>query len=94
MLWNFYVPEERGAIETAWAVASACNKTLGSNGYQQVMTMVSSLVTDGATWNTCSKTGLLSIVEEQRKDFTESQLPPLLKIWCAEHRSNLAWESV
>jgi hypothetical protein len=57
---------------------------------------MSSLVTDGASANTGEKGGLWTLLEQMQKDCAveSSDPPPLMKFWCAVHRSNLAWESV
>jgi len=46
---------------------------------------------------TGQKAGLWTLLDNKRKENCEANttnLPPLIKIWCAVHRSNLAWQSV
>lgn len=61
----------------------------GANSYEIMLKKLSSVVTDGATDN---RYGLWGIMEEEVKS-TGSELT-ILKIWCAAHRSELAWKSV
>ena len=49
-------------------------------------------MTDGENINTGAKNGLWALCDEGRSQ-SSSDLP-LLKIWCAGHRINLAWKSV
>lgn len=53
---------------------------------------VSSVVTDGTAMNTGEKNGLWTLIEAKTKK-VGSKIP-LIKIWCAAHRSELAWKSV
>lgn len=61
----------------------------GTNAYKTMLTKLSSVVTDGATDN---RYGLWGLMEDEVKS-TGSALT-ILKIWCAAHRSELAWKSV
>lgn len=54
------------------------------------MPLLSSIVTDGASIKTGEKNGLWSLIEKDK----ESISIPLLKVWCAVHRSALAWDSL
>jgi len=56
------------------------------------MNLVSSFVTDGASVNTGQKKGLWTLIENERK--TDKIKVPIMKIWCAVHRSTMAWEKL
>jgi len=53
-------------------------------------------VTDGASVNIGEKNGLWVCLKEERKASPAEQntSPPLVTIWCAVHRSSLAWKAV
>ena len=55
------------------------------------MKVTSSIVTDGKSLNSGECSGLWRKLE-QEKSLQDSS--PLLKIWCAAHRSNLAYKDV
>lgn len=52
---------------------------------------VSSLCTDGVNVNTGEENGLWALMDNELKS-ADSEIP-LLKIWCAAHRAELAWKS-
>lgn len=86
---GFDEPEERGAEGYLGAVISAIRRSgLDPN---EVLHSLSSIVTDGEAMNTGHKRGLWALIDKHRM---ENGDPPLLKIWCAVHRSNLMWKSV
>jgi hypothetical protein len=86
---GFDEPEERGAEGYLGAVISAIRRSgLDPN---EVLQSLSSIVTDGEAMNTGHKKGLWALLDKHRM---ENGDPPLLKIWCAVHRSNLMWKSV
>ena len=76
---------ERGARGSLMAIQSAFNQTLD---WDIVFGKVSSLASDGENKNTGVKNGLWSKLDEMRKESSTDL--PLLKLWCACHRSNLA----
>ena len=82
-------PPERGACGSLMAIQAAVNQTLD---WDIVFGKVSSLASDGENKNTGVKNGLWSKLDEMRKG-SSTELP-LLKLWCACHRSTLAWVSV
>lgn len=86
---GFKEPELRGAQGHFDAIRYAISELLDWN---EMMHMISSLVTDGANVNIGQKAGLWALFEKNRKE--ESVKLPLLKMWCAVHRSALAWESL
>lgn len=53
---------------------------------------VSSICTDGTNLNSGEKSGLWVLVEKEIQS-TGSQIP-LIKIWCAAHRAELAWKNI
>lgn len=57
-----------------------------------ILRKVSSVVTDGTNMNIGEKNGLWALLEKEIK-LAGSDIP-LLKVWCAAHRSELAWKSV
>jgi hypothetical protein len=86
-------PSERGAAGVFDAVKSACTATLGtSDSWDTVRRSVSSFVTDGASVNTGCRNGLWVLLDNDVTEATGHGIP--LKIWCAAHRSSLAWKSV
>ncbi|CAB4039605.1 E3 SUMO- ligase KIAA1586-like isoform X4 [Paramuricea clavata] len=98
-------PKERGAVGVHKAMLSACSATLGENTEgeeealltqsKKVFQRASSFVTDGASVNTGEKNGLWALID---RDFNlplgDEGPTPMIKIWCAAHRSQLAWKSV
>lgn len=89
-------PEERGAISVLNAVKKALVTTFGNRGLK-LLQRISSVVTDGASINIGEKYGFWKLLESELKSFQSAESPrsiPLLKVWCAVHRSQLAWHSV
>ena len=60
--------------------------------WEQLFKKCTSVVTDGENMNTGAHNGLWALCQKER-DASGTNLP-LLKIWCAAHRTNLAWKSV
>jgi len=88
--------EPRGAVGILNAVKHALSTTFGKDGLKLLL-HVSSIVTDGASINIGHKNGLWSLFEAERySQQTAMSRPvlPLAKVWCAVHRSQLAWLSV
>lgn len=56
-----------------------------------ILKKISSLCTDGTNVNTGAKNSLWALIDDELKK-VNSQIP-LLKIWCAAHRSELAWKN-
>ena len=86
-------PKVRGANGVLQALKQACSNTLGPNGAQQILSRSTSLVTDGASVNTGEKGGLWTLFRQEYRDSNSEQPLPLFNVWCAVHRSNLAWKS-
>ena len=77
------------------AVQNACFKTIGEEGFRDVLLKTSSFVTDGTNCNTGEKEGLWTKIKKLRNEMAGMvTLCQLITIWCGVHRSNLAWESV
>ena len=73
------------------AVCSKSNK--GCAPWNDLMKVTSSIVTDGESLNSGDRNGLWKKLEEE-KALHDSSHGPLLKVWCAAHRSNLAYKDV
>lgn len=91
-------PEERGANGILKAMKKALENTLGcQESANLVIRNASSLVTDGASVNTGEEAGLWSIFQKEKENLEKKAGAvkiPLIVIWCAVHRSALAWKSV
>ena len=61
--------------------------------WNDLMKVTSSIVTDGESLNSGERNGLWKKLEEE-KSFHDSSHGPLIKIWCAAHRSNLPYKDV
>eukprot|EP00795_Rhopilema_esculentum_P013325 gene13325-4171_t len=79
---------EKGAKGYLAAIMEACSPL----SWNDLFGKTSSFVTDGDNMNTGAKNGLWALYDDYRKK-SNSNLP-LIKIWCAAHRINLAWKSV
>lgn len=92
-------PNKRGATGVINALKQALTANFGEDGLQ-LLRRISSVVTDGASVNIGAKGGVWALLESEIKLLTETcsenAMPPLplLKVWCAVHRSQLAWHSV
>lgn len=88
-------PVERGAKGMCDALKTACVKRLGNENFNNILKKTSSLVTDGASSNVGQKSGLWTLLTNLKKTACGTEvMSPLITLWCAAHRSNLAWESV
>lgn len=83
---------ERGALGLFNAVLSAIKVNLDTDGLEIVLKKVSSICTDGTNVNTGERNGLWTLFEKKVED-VGSEIP-ITKIWCAVHRSELAWKHV
>ena len=72
------------------AIKSACD--LSGYNWQSLFSQVSSVCTDGENTNTGTQHSLWVLLQNERTS-SESNLP-LLKIWCAAHRSQLAFKDM
>jgi hypothetical protein len=86
--------EQRGVEGILDAIETACINTVGHDVTEYIFKNISSIVTDGAVVNIGRKGGLWKLVEEKRRNNKNKNYVPLVKIWCAVHRSNLAWKDV
>lgn len=84
-------PSKRGAAGIFEALQAALTATFGEQG-RHLLNLMSSVVTDGASVNIGEKNGLWSLLQDHIR--ASGCVRPLLKVWCAVHRSQLAWESV
>ncbi|XP_025190261.1 uncharacterized protein LOC112590884 isoform X2 [Melanaphis sacchari] len=93
-------PKERGVKGMIRAIEDGCDKLFGEGSFKKIILKTSSIVTDGAKCNTGEKNGLWALLKQMRhvsadeNTEAETSIPPLMTIWCAAHRSNLAWKSV
>jgi len=81
--------EERGAISVLNAVKKALVTNFGNSGLT-LLQRISSVVTDGASISIGEKNGIWTLLESKRKSIKSvksSQSIPLVKVWCAVHRS-------
>jgi len=85
IFFKFEEPESRGVRGYYDAVKKAVNQVVP---WDDLLALMSSIVTDGASINSADKNGLWSILEKERADL------PLIKVWCAVHRTALAWEKL
>lgn len=87
---------KRGAEGLLEAIESAIRNNVGEATMEYILRNISSIVTDGANVNIGTKGGLWVLIENKwRTTVSTSNINsniPLQKIWCAAHRSNLAWK--
>lgn len=81
---------ERGAVGLVAAVLEAIKTNIGNEMLQLILTKTSSICTDGTNVISGSKGGLWKLLEDEAEKAGSSV--NLIKIWCAAHRSNLAFE--
>jgi len=91
-------PQLRGAVRLIDAMKEALRVSFGQK-WSKIVTLASSIVTEGASVNTGDKNGLWTLLQELKADSssnlgTSYYASPLLKVWCSAHRSQLAWQSV
>ena len=96
-------PDQRGAAGVMNALKQALTANFGEDGLK-LLRCISLVVTDGASVNVCAKGGVWALLESEIKLLAQCEtntkcsenVPPLplLKVWCAVHRSQLAWHSV
>ena len=87
---GFSEPVERGISGYVQCVKDASKAILP---WDEFMKVASSIVTDGESLNSGVCNGLWKKIEEENEANDPSH-GPLLKIWCAAHRSNLAYKDV
>lgn len=86
---GFSETKTRGATGYLQSLKDATERLIS---WDELLSKTSSIVTDGENLNTGEAGGLWALMQAER-DKSSSNLP-LLKIWCAAHRINLAWKSV
>eukprot|EP00794_Sanderia_malayensis_P013673 gene13673-15102_t len=86
---GFAESKERGPAGYLKTIKEASEKTLN---WDALFAKSSSIVTDGENMSTGQHRGLCRLCQDQR-DTSFSKLP-LMKIWCAAQRMNLAWKGV
>lgn len=86
-------PQIRGAQGILEAVKTACESNLNCPGISsRILEAASSLVTDGASVNSGNKNGLWKLLKEEKDSL--AKVYPFVTIWCAVHRTSLAWKQV
>lgn len=90
LFMGFEEPTQKGAIGHYEAIKKAVERFVDWN---EVLPLVSSIVTDGASVNVGKKNGLWLIFKQKRNEIGNN-FGPLITIWCAVHRSALAWEKL
>lgn len=83
---GFEEPESKGTLGYYSAIKKCIERLMPWDKFHR---MCSSVVTDGAI-NTGSKNGLWGMFDIDR----QNDNTPLIKVWCAVHRSALAWEKM
>ena len=81
-------PEDRGASGIVNALKKAPKTTFGETG-PDLLSSVSSIVTDGASVNIGDKASLWALLQAARLKSATNEpntTMPLLKAWCAAHR--------
>src|SRR6218665_3889517 len=89
-------PEKRGAVGVLHAMKEAIVTNFGQRGLE-LLKLKTSVVTDGASINTGERKGFWKLFESELRSSQSAELCPslpLVKVWCAVHRSQLAWQSV
>lgn len=84
---GFEEPESKGAGGYYNAIKKCIERFMPWTDFHKIC---SSIVTVGASISTGSKNGLWSMFNVDKQNYK----CPLIKIWCAVHRSALAWENM
>lgn len=87
LFWGFEEPETRSALGYYNAIKKSIEHYLP---WDQILPLINSIVTDGASINVGEKNGLWTLLTNDRLLINM----PLIKVWCAVHRSALAWEEL
>lgn len=72
-------------------VEGICNN-VGVELYQLIMARVTSICTDGANVNLGEKGGLWAFLKDELEKYRKGL--PFIKLWCAAHRTDLAWKDM
>lgn len=81
---------KRGAVGILESIETACINILGIEVSEYIFKNMS-IVTDGASVNIGERGGLWTLFQQKWRSLCEQNVP-LIKIWCAAHRSNLVWK--
>lgn len=81
---------ERKAIGLTKATINAITTIIGLENKENFLEKVSSLCTDGTNVNTGEKNSLWTLLDKEMKAVNPEM--PVIKIWCAAHRAQLAWQ--
>ncbi|KAL4104035.1 hypothetical protein QTP88_019348 [Uroleucon formosanum] len=84
---RFEEPETRGALGYYNAIKKPIEHYLP---WDQILPLISSEITDGTSINVGEKNGLWALLTNDRI----LNNMPLMKVWCAVHRSALAWKEL
>lgn len=84
---GFEEPETRGALGYYNAIKKPIEHYLP---WDQILPLISSEITDGTSINVGEKNGLWALLTNDRI----LNNMPLMKVWCAVHRSALAWKEL
>uniref|UniRef100_A0A2S2NPN1 Uncharacterized protein n=1 Tax=Schizaphis graminum TaxID=13262 RepID=A0A2S2NPN1_SCHGA len=83
---GFKEPIQKGAIGYYEVIKSLIQELMS---FEDFLSILTSIATDEASVNIGQKNGLWALIDSNRC-FNNIQ-GPLLKMWCAVHRSALAW---
>lgn len=86
---GFDIPEGSKADAYYEIVKKIAGKILPWN---ELIAMIISLVTDGEPNNTGHLTGLWAQILNEKQNATPNM--PLIRTWCIDHRTNLAWKNM
>lgn len=82
----------RGAVGLLAASMKAIEDNFNKAVLEIILNKVSSVCTDGANVNTGEQGGLWILLEKEI--LAAGSITPLIKIWCAAHRLDLAWSDL
>lgn len=83
---GFKEPIQKGVIGYYEVIKSTIQELMP---FEDLLSILSSIATDGASVNIGQKNGLWALIDSNR--YSNKIQVPLLKMWCAVHRSALAW---
>lgn len=74
------------------AVVNGITNNVGSEMYELIMANVTSICTDGTNENIGEKNSLWTLFKTELQNYRNDL--PFIKLWCASHRSDLAWKNM
>ena len=83
---GFSEPEESGISGCLSSVHAACEPVIP---WENLMNEISSVIPDGESLNTGERNGLWKKLSDENK---KHSFGTLINVWCAAHRSNLAYK--